>query len=192
MKTNILNKLKYIFITLIALAVALPAMAQEYVSPTKPAETGKSPGVKVKLLSTNGQTKTYAVIFATGDEVVSGLTEFAQKYNVKAAHYTAIGDATSAKVGWYDKSRKMFKVISIGEPSEVTSLIGDIAIYEGKPVAHSHVNVSTEDGISHGGHLLELIIGPTLEVIVTVEPTGMYKKLKPEFGASVIDPNLNQ
>ena len=191
MKSNIFNKLKHIFITSIVVAVTTSAMAQEYVSPTKPAETGKSPGMKVKLLSTNGQTKTYAVIFATGDEVVSGLTEFAQKYNVKAAHYTAIGDATSAKVGWYDKSRKMFRVISIGQPSEVTSLIGDMAIYEGKPVAHSHVNVSTEDGITHGGHLLELIIGPTLEIIVTVEPTGLYKKLKPEFGASVIDPDLN-
>lgn len=162
--------------------------AQEYVSAVKPAETGKSPGVKVKLLSKNGETQTYALIFSTGDEVVSGLTEFAQKYKVKSAHYTAIGDASSAKVGWYDKSRKMFKVIPIAA-SEVTSLVGDVAIFNGKPVAHSHVNVSTEDGISHGGHLLELIVGPTLEVIITTEPTALYKKLNREFDAGVIDPS---
>ncbi len=178
--------------TLLAGNMALSAHAQEYVSPTKPAETGKSPGVKVKLLSTNGQTKTYAVIFAKGDEVVSGLTEFAQKYNVKSAHYTGIGDAMSVKVGWYDYGRKMFKIIPISKPSEVTSLLGDIAMFNGKPVAHTHINVATEDGISHGGHLLELIIGPTLEVIVTVEPTPMYKRLNQEFKAGVIDPSLTK
>lgn len=166
--------------------------AQDYVSPTKPAETGKSPGVKVKLLSTSGDITTYAVIFSTGDEVVSGLTEFAQKYSVKSAHYTAIGDAASAKVGWYDKSRKMFKVIPLSEPSEVSSLVGDIAVFNGKPVAHSHVNLSAEDGISHGGHLLEMIVGPTLEVFVTVEPTPLYKKINPEFDAAVIDPSLEK
>lgn len=180
--------MKILSIAALLLGLCAQGFAQDYVSPVKPAETGKSPGVKVKLLSTVGGTKTYVLIFSTGDEVVSGLTEFAQKYNVKSAHYTAIGDATSAKVGWYDKSRKMFKVIPIPEPSEVTSLVGDVAVFGGKPVAHSHVNVATEDGLTHGGHLLQLIVGPTLELIITVEPTPMYKVLNEEFGAGVIDP----
>lgn len=166
--------------------------AQEYVSPTQPAKTGRSPGVKVKLISENGQTKNYAVIFSPGDEVVSGLTEFAQKYNVKDAHYTAIGDASSAKVGFYDSSRKMFKVIPIDEPSEVTSLIGDIAVMDGKPVAHSHVNVAVADGTVRGGHLLEMIVGPTLEVFVTVDPTPLNKKVDPRYGAGVIDPEIEK
>src|SRR6478672_10432686 len=87
--------------------------AQEYISPTQPVETGKAPGLKVKLLSANGQTKTYVLIFASGDEVRSGLTEFAQKYDVTCAHYTGIGDALSVKVGLFDYQRKKFKVIPI-------------------------------------------------------------------------------
>ncbi|GLU55289.1 PPC domain-containing DNA-binding protein [Dyadobacter frigoris] len=142
----------------------------------------------MKLLSESGKTKTYAVIFSTGDEVVSALTEFAQKYDVKSTHYTAIGDATSAKIGWYDKDRKMFKVIPLPDPSEVSSLIGDIAVFNGKSVAHTHVNISTENGLSHGGHLIELFVGPTLELFVTVEPTPLFKKLNPEFNAGTIDP----
>lgn len=184
--------MKILSMAALLLCLCAQAFAQDYVSPVKPAETGKSPGVKVKLLSTAGETKTYVLIFSTGDEVVSGLTEFAQKYNVKSAHYTAIGDATSAKVGWYDKRRKMFKVISIPEPSEVTSLIGDVAVFGGKPVAHSHVNVATEDGLTHGGHLLQLTVGPTLELIITVEPTPMYKVLNEEFGAGVIEPSKTE
>ncbi|RZK27862.1 MAG: DUF296 domain-containing protein [Hymenobacter sp.] len=92
---------------LLTLCLTLTARAQDYVSPTKPAQTGRSPGVKVKLLSSTAKTKTYVLIFAKNDEVVSGVTEFARKYNVKSAHYTGIGDALSAKVGWFDYDRKL-------------------------------------------------------------------------------------
>jgi predicted DNA-binding protein with PD1-like motif len=166
------------------------ATAQDYVSPTKPPLTGRSPGVKVKLISENGSTKTYAIIFAAGDEVMSGLKEFALKYHVKSAHFTAIGDAMTAKIGWYDKSRKMFKVTAINKYSEITSLIGDIAIYNGNPVVHGHINLATEDGIVHGGHLLEAFIAPTLEVMMTVEPSPLYKKFDKQFGISIIDPDI--
>lgn len=190
---NLINKtamLKKIFLAAVMLALTTvfkPATAQEYVSPTNPAKTGNSPGVKVKLLSKNGSVKTYILIFTKGDEVLSGLTEFAQQHKVTSAHFTAIGDATDARVGWYEQSRKMFKVIPISQPAEITSLIGDIAMYNGKPVVHAHINLATSDGIVHGGHLLEAHIFPTLEVVVTVVPNTMYKKLYPEAGATVID-----
>lgn len=167
------------------------AQSAEYVSPVTPAVTGRVPGMQVKLLSDSGARRNYAIIFQTGDEAVSGLTEFAQRYNIKSAYYQGIGDASSAKVGWYDAKRKMFKVIPIGA-SEITSLLGDVAVFDGKPVAHTHVNLSTEDGLSHGGHLLELIVGPTLEVFVTVEATPLFKRLNREFNAGVIDPSLSR
>lgn len=163
------------------------SIAQEYVSPTAPPLTGKAPGMKVKLLSTVDSVQTYILVFAKGDEVRCGLTDFAAKYQVKSAHYTAIGDVTSAKVGWYDYGRKQFKVIPISEPAEVTSLTGNIAMFDGKPVAHSHVSVSISDGSVRGGHLLEMYVGPTLEVYVTVLPAILNKKLDKEFDAGVID-----
>src|ERR1700693_4036731 len=61
---------------------SLTARAQEYVSPTTPPVIGRSPGVQVKLISANSDTKTYCLIFAPGDEVLSGLKEFAIKYHV--------------------------------------------------------------------------------------------------------------
>lgn len=171
--------------------IALCSHAQEYVSPTQPVEKGKAPGVKVKLLSDNGQTKTYVLVFSPGDEVRSGLNEFAQKYNVKSAHYTAIGDVFSAKLGFFDYDHKMFKVILL-DTSEVTSFIGNIAIFNGKPAAHTHVSVAAKDGSVKGGHLLELYVGPTLEVFITVEPTALYKKLDKRYDAGVIDPDLEK
>jgi predicted DNA-binding protein with PD1-like motif len=177
------------FIALLGLILSgIKANAQEYVSPTKPSQIGRSPGVKVKLISQNGPTRTYVLVFAKGDEIMSGLNEFVQKYKVQSAHFTAIGDATSAKIGWYDKTNKMFKVNHVDEQSEITSLIGDVALSNGKPVVHAHINLAAADGSVRGGHLLEAFVAPTLEVMITVEPVPLYKKPDTEFGISVIDP----
>jgi uncharacterized protein len=177
-------------ITCICFSFQAVAQNNDYVSPMKPAVTGRSPGVKVKLISENGATRTYAIIFAAGDEVISGLKEFADKYQVKSAHFTAIGDASSAKFGWYDKSRKMFKVNELKGFAEITSLIGDIALNNNNPVVHAHINLATDDGLVHGGHLLEAFVAPTLEVIMTVEPAPLHKKPNEEFGIFIIDPSL--
>ncbi|MCC9138471.1 PPC domain-containing DNA-binding protein [Pontibacter silvestris] len=176
---------------LIMVGLQMSAQAQEYRSATKYGEPGKAPGMKVKLLSTVGDVKTYAVILSKGDEAVSGLTEFAEKYNVKSGHYQAIGDAMHIEVGWFDYNRKQFLVVPI-DTAEITSFTGDIAWYKNKPVAHTHMTASLKDGSVKGGHLLQLIVGPTLEIIVTVEPTYLYKKLNEEFQAGLIDPDIKK
>ncbi len=180
-----------VILVLILIVVAFSAHAQEYVSLTQAVDTGKAPGVKVRLLSKTGQTKTYVLIFSPGDEVRSGLNDFARKYKVKSAHYTAIGDVFSAKVGFFDYQRKMFKVIPV-DTAEIASFMGNIAISNDKPVAHTHVSLAFNDGSVKGGHLLELYVGPTLELFITVEPTPLYKKLDAKFNAGIIDPSLEK
>jgi len=176
---------------LLLLSVTLSTQAQQYAPAVNPVEPGKAPGMQVKLLSQAGSTKNYAIIFAKGDEVVSGMTEFAQKYQVKSAHYTGDGDALSAKAGWFDYQRKQFKIIAI-DTAEVASFMGNIALYNGKPVAHTHFSAAVRDGSVHGGHLLELISGPTMEIFITVEPTPLYKKLDIESNAGLIDSSLER
>jgi predicted DNA-binding protein with PD1-like motif len=44
----------------------------------------------------------------------------------------------------------MFKVIPVNSPSEISSLIGDIAIYNGKPAVQADINLASEDGTVRG------------------------------------------
>ena len=64
--------------------------------------------------------------------------EFAQKYHVTSAHFTAIGAVNGATVGWFDPQRKMYKKIPIQGQHEVIGMSGDIALYQGKPVVNVH------------------------------------------------------
>ena len=144
--------------------------------------------MKVQLLSRGEQRREYAVIFAKGDEAFSGLLQFAEQYQVTSAHFTAIGAGNRATVAWFDPQLKMYKKIPIEGQFEVISMIGDIALYQGKPQVHTHVVLATSDGTARGGHVLELYVNPTLEVMVTVDDMAMQKRLDPETGLTLIDP----
>src|SRR6202041_1785839 len=162
----------------------------EYVPPEQAIPRGKAPKMQVELLSRGEPTKQYAVIFYQGDEAFSGLTEFAEKYHVTSAHFTAIGALNRATMGWFDPQRKMYKKIPIDGQHEVIGMSGDIALYQGKPVVHTHMLVGGPDGTIQGGHVLAAYVSPTLEVMVTVDPVAMHKRLDPESNLTLIDPVL--
>jgi hypothetical protein len=74
--------------------------ASDYVSPSEAVPRGKAPKMQVQLLNPGETTKQYAVIFYQEDEAISGLLEFAEKYQVTSAHFTAIGAVSGATLGW--------------------------------------------------------------------------------------------
>jgi hypothetical protein len=161
----------------------------EYVSPSEPVPRGKAPRMQVQLLNPGESTKQYAVIFYKGDEAFSGLSEFAEKYHVTSAHFTAIGAVNGAVLGWFDPQRKMYKKIPINGQHEVIGMSGDIALYQGKPVVHTHMLVGASDGSTRGGHVIAAYVSPTLEVMVTVDPVTMQKRFDPETDLTVIEPS---
>src|ERR1700719_2593966 len=164
--------------------------ASEYVSPSEAVPRGKAPKMQVQLLNPGDPMKQYAVIFYQGDEAFSGLLEFAEKYQVTSAHFTAIGALNGATLGWFDPQRKMYKKIPINGQHEVIGMSGDIALYQGKPVVHTHMIVGNADGTTRGGHVLDAYVSPTLEVMVIVDPIAMKKRLDPETDLTLIDPGL--
>src|SRR6266498_1488508 len=164
--------------------------ASEYVAPSEAVPRGKAPKMKVQLLNDGKPTKQYAVIFYQGDEAFSGLLEFAQKYHVTSAHFTAIGAVNGATLGWFDPQRKMYKKIPINGQHEVIGMSGDIALYQGKPLVHTHMLVGSPDGTTRAGHVLAAYVSPTLEVMVTVDPVAMQKRFDPATDLTLIDPAL--
>jgi predicted DNA-binding protein with PD1-like motif len=175
----------------IATAMGYPReTVSEYVAPSEAAPRGKAPKMQVQLLNPGEPAKQYAVIFYQGDEAFSGLLEFAEKYYVTSAHLTAIGALNRATLGWFDPQRKMYKKIPINGQHEVIGMSGDIALYQGKPVVHTHMVVGSPDGTTRAGHVLDAYVSPTLEVMVTVDPIAMHKRFDPATDLTLIDPAL--
>lgn len=181
---------RYIALILLSAAMALSAQnAPSYIPVAQTPEPGHAPAMRVQRLTRTGeQPVEYALVFGKGDEVASGLLTFARQYNIRSAHFTAIGALHDVTFGWMDRSRKAYKAIALPQQVEVLSMIGDITEYRGKSAVHTHLVVGRDDGSAHGGHLLEAHVYPTLEVMVTVDPVPMHRSFDDETGLGLIDP----
>ena len=71
---------------------------------------------------------------------------------------------------------------------EVLSLIGDVATFDGKPIVHMHAVLGRSNGATVGGHVFELNVNPTLEVMMTVNTTPLKKRPDAESGMKLINP----
>ena len=161
-----------------------------YSSPFTAIEKGKAPGMKYRLLSDHDGIKEFMLIFAKGDEVLSGISDFVKQQKVGSARFTAIGALQSVKTAWFDAAKKSYKVNEINKQSELVSLMGDIGLYEGIPAVHAHVSVGFETGGVEGGHLIEAVSFPTVELFITVFPIALDKELDPDTDLKLFHPEI--
>ncbi|MGH7138176.1 MAG: PPC domain-containing DNA-binding protein [Pirellulales bacterium] len=122
--------------------------------------------MKSKLLHENGDEKTYVVVFDTGEEVASGLLAFAKERQIREARFTAIGALKELTLGYFDWQRKQYEKIPLREQVEVLSLAGNVVSSQDGPKLHAHIVVGKRDGTAHGGHLIDGVVRPTLEVML--------------------------
>jgi len=130
---------------------------------------------------------TYVVVCDPGDEAVATLQQFARAEQLEASQVTAVGGFERATVGWFDRAARQFRHIPVDEPSEVLSLIGDVAEGQDGPSLNLHVVLGLSDGTTRGGHLIEGQVFPTLEVIVTETPAALRRVMRPDIGVALID-----
>ncbi len=142
--------------------------------------------MKAQLIN-DAREMTYAVVFDKGDEVISGLMDFAKRHRVAASDFTAIGAFSDVTFGYFDRERKGYKKIPIAEQVEVLSLLGNIVLDRGAPKVHAHAVVGKSDGTAWGGHILEAHVWPTLEVIVEESPAHLRRTRDPGTGLTLID-----
>jgi predicted DNA-binding protein with PD1-like motif len=130
---------------------------------------------------------TYVVVCEPGDEAVAALNHFVRSERLEAAQLTAVGAFERATVGWFDPAAKEYRRNPVDEQCELLSLIGDVAMGEDGPILHMHAALGLSDGTTRGGHLLEGLVNPTLEAVVTETPAQLRKVMRPEVGLALID-----
>jgi predicted DNA-binding protein with PD1-like motif len=135
---------------------------------TRPGK-GLAPGMRVTDLGKSA--RTFRVNFVKGDEMMSGMVEFAEKYRIRNGHFTAIGAINKGLFGWTDVERGLGqKKIELNEEAEIVSFLGSISTdNQGRSNVHAHGAVSLSDGAVKGGHFWEAHVSIIAEVFVTEE-----------------------
>jgi predicted DNA-binding protein with PD1-like motif len=154
-----------------ALAAAVSLRAQQqplpngYIRPGPVAARGLAPKMRGRELPATAS-RTFEVAFGQGDEVMSGLSEFAEKNHITSGYVSGIGGLAAATLGWGDPEKGGVKPIAVDRKCELASLLGNIALQNGKVYVHAHAVVSFSDGSTQGGHLIDAHANPFVEIVV--------------------------
>ena len=111
---------------------------------------------------------TYMVRIDLGEEIVESLKKLCGDEQILLGRVEAIGAADHAVIGVYDLAKKEYYPETIDEFMEIASLNGSITAMDGKPYIHLHATLADQRHGIHGGHVLEMRVGATCEMFITV------------------------
>lgn len=126
-------------------------------------------------------------VFETGDDVVPLLQFLCEREDIRGATLFGIGGFAKATVAFYNMESKQYEPIEVDEQVEVLSFAGNVTVYEGKPRIHVHCVLGHRDGHTTGGHLLNAIVRPTLELTIDVIGGRIKRTDRPDIGIPLID-----
>lgn len=144
--------------------------------------------MKTTLLHEDSGQRTFLLVMDKEDEAFSQITAFAADHQITAASITAIGACSSVTLGYFDPDVSDYRQSSFDEQLEIVSFIGGIAEEDGKPALHAHVVLGRRDFSTLAGHLMEMTIFPTMEIVLTENPAHLRKHLDRETGLTLISP----
>ncbi len=130
----------------------------------------------------------YLIRLEPGEEALTALRTWAQREGIGCAVFWAIGAMRRAVIGHFDLTTRSYHRIPVEEQVEVISMVGNVARTEqGEPVVHAHVALGGPDGRVVGGHLIEGVTAPMLEVVALVFPESLLRRPDPSTGLTVWD-----
>ncbi len=128
----------------------------------------------------------YVLILDKGEPVIESIIRFAEAENIKNAHFSAIGAVDRVSCGYYALDEKQYHFKQYDQMLEVVSATGNVMLKEGKPFVHLHAVFTDTDNVAFGGHVEEMRVGVTLEVMMIVLDSELSRKHNEEIGLYLI------
>src|SRR6056297_234544 len=85
-----------------------------------------------------------------GRDMVTAIEEYCTENDIQTAVFSAIGAVSSATLGAYDQKQQVYVTFKKTGNLEILSCLGNVSLKEGRPMAHAHVTLATEDGATVG------------------------------------------
>ena len=95
------------------------------------------------------------ITLAKGDYINKSFESFAENKGIGCAWINGIGGLENPEIGFYSINNKSYVRKHFKGEYELTSLLGNITIKDGKSFAHTHITFSDTDYRVFGGHLFD-------------------------------------
>jgi len=119
---------------------------------------------------------------AKGDSINKTFESFAEVKGVGCAWLNGIGALENPEIGYYSLEDKAYHLKLFRGEYELTSLIGNITIKEGKPFSHTHITFSDTNFRVFGGHLVDAKITAAGEFIMQLGSDEINREMNLGIG----------
>ena len=117
-----------------------------------------------------------------GDYINRTFESFAEIKGVGCAWLNGIGALENPEIGYYSIDNKSYHRKHFKGEFELTSLIGNITMKEGKPFAHTHITFSDTNYKVFGGHLFDARITAAGEFLMHLGNDKITREINHEIG----------
>ena len=172
-----MKRLKMSALLLIASATLLTAQTR-----TNAMKDGKE-----RLWEAKSSGHRYMVSIKNKADAVEALTDFAETHNITAGSVMGIGATNDVIIRFIDPLTNTQEDKRFKEQMEVTSVLGNISIREGKTFVHMHITLGRRDYSVIAGHLVSLRIHGAGEFIIEDFNMKAERALDPEMGLQLLN-----
>ncbi len=122
------------------------------------------------------------ITLAKGDNINKTFESFAEVKGIGCAWLNGIGALENPEIGYYSLEDKAYHRKTFKGEYELTSLIGNITLKEGKPFSHTHITFSDTEFRVFGGHLFNANITAAGEFIMQFGSDEINREMNAEIG----------
>lgn len=126
------------------------------------------------------------VRFDPGEEIFSGLTQFAKTIGINAAFVSGLGSAKEVELGFFDPKTREFQKTVFSEPVEILSIEGNMGILDTEAIVHIHGTFGLQNFQVIGGHIHRLVVGATVELMIDTMGGELHKAYDEESGLNLM------
>jgi predicted DNA-binding protein with PD1-like motif len=121
-----------------------------------------------------------------GAKIPEDIVSIARKGKIITARVEAIGGVDKLRLAYFNHKTKKYEDHDYDEFLEVTSLLGNITLKDSKQYLHAHGNFGRSDQSVVGGHIVNAVVYPLLEVVITPTKNRALRKFDESLGLNVI------
>ncbi len=123
-----------------------------------------------------------------GEKLVEQLTALVKDQKIGGAWLSGLGACENVELGFYNLGTKQYTWKKLDQPLEITGLQGNISWDTSEPVLHIHGSFSDSNMQAWGGHVKELEVGGTCEVLIhRWYENGLTRQLDEPTGLKLLD-----
>ncbi len=101
-----------------------------------------------------------------GELLIKQLETIVKQQKIGGAWISGLGACMWAEIGSYDLTKKLYNWKKLDEPLEIIGLQGNIAWTADQPILHIHGSFSNDQMQAFGGHVKELEVAGTCEILL--------------------------